>query len=110
MKIKGLLLAAFSFIGLSGIWAEGIEYDDMYFTDADRAKVRAQRATDLGYRISARAEMSYDYDDFTNPTDSYSAINVHPEYAARAHSKAAAQAEQDYYVENCRYNRNKLNN
>ncbi len=110
MKIKGLLLAAFSFIGLSGIWAQGIEYDDMYFTAEDRAKLRAQRATELGYRISARSEKSYDYEDFTNPTDSYSARNVNPEYTARAHSKTAAEAEQDYYVENYQYNRNKLNN
>lgn len=109
MKIKGLLIATCSLLGISGAFAQGIEYDDMYFNAEDRAKLRAQRTTELAYHTPSKAG-KFDFDDediAINPTDSYSARNVNPEYTSRVHSKAAQNDEQDYFVSNYEYNRSK---
>ena len=43
-------------------------------------------------------------DEVVNPTDSYSARNVNPEFAARSNSQTAAADNQDYFVNNYKYN------
>jgi len=45
-------------------------------------------------------------DEPVNPTDSYSARNVSPEFAARSNSQTAQADNQDYFVNNYRYNTN----
>lgn len=111
MRIKGLLLATFSMIGISGAIAQGIEHDDMYFTSEDRAKLKAQRGTEIASNRPVKSK-KFDYyqEESTNPTDSYSARNVNPEYTSRAHTRSAQADEQDYFVNNYQYNRNQLNN
>lgn len=112
MNIKGLLLATFSLAGISGAFAQGVEYDDMYFNKEDRAKLRAQRtAAALAYKASEEKSKQFEskenYD--VNPTDSYSARNVNPEYTSRAHTQSA-QADDDYFVSNYQYNSNRFEN
>ncbi len=43
-------------------------------------------------------------DEAVNPTDSYSARNVNPEYQARTNSQTAQADNQDYFVNNYKYN------
>jgi len=112
MKIKGLLLATFSLAGISGALAQAIEYDDMYFNADDRAKLKTQHATDLASNRPVKAK-SIDYyeEENVNPTDSYSARNVNPEYTSRSHTQTAQADEADYFVSNYQYNKlNELNN
>lgn len=112
MKIKGILLATISLIGISGALAQDVEYDDMYFNAEDRAKLRAQQSVELAVN-SPKKSNRFDYEDrnvSVNPTDSYSARNVNPEYTSRAQSQVAPSDEGDYFVTNYQYNRNQLNN
>lgn len=110
MKIKGILLATFSLLGISGALAQ-VEHDDMYFNKEDRAKLEAQRGTAVAYndRVKKKTKFDEEMSDI-NPTDSYSARNVNPEYTSRAHAEVAQSDEEDYFVNNYEYNRNQLNN
>lgn len=89
--------------------AQRSENDDMYFTSKDREKFKAENATS-----SANDKIDSDYKEFkkkhfdeneeevvenVNPTDSYSARNVNPEYISRSSSEQASEDEQNYYVE-----------
>jgi len=108
MKIKGILLATFSLLGISGAFAQ-VEYDDMYFNKEDRAKLEAQRSTAVAQNdLDKHNKLDEEISDI-NPTDSYSARNVNPEYTSRAHTEVAQSDEEDYFVNNYQYNRNQLN-
>lgn len=109
MKIKGLLLATLSLLGISGALAQ-VEYDDMYFNKEDRAKLNAQRSTEVAYNTPSKKKFADEEVEDVNPTDSYSARNVNPEYTSRAHTETAQSDEADYFVNNYQYNRNQLNN
>ncbi|MDQ2658199.1 MAG: hypothetical protein M3Y60_12325, partial [Bacteroidota bacterium] len=110
MKIKGILFATLSVFGISGAFAQGVEYDDMYFNAEDRAKLNAQRSMEVAYTAPSRSKKSDFNEERGNPTDSYSARNVNPEYTSREHSQTAQSDEEDYFVNNYQYNRNQLNN
>ena len=89
-----MLLVAFA---ATGAFAQG-EYDDMYFNSKDRAKMIASRNTlEPSLEKKARAKAS---DDEINPTDSYSARNVNPEYTSRADSEIAQADDEDYFINN----------
>lgn len=109
MKIKGILLATFSLLGISGAFAQ-VEYDDMYFNSEDRVKLKAQTGTELAYNAPDKSQKAWRKEENANPTDSYSARNVNPEYTARQQSETAQVDEENYFVDNYQYNRNQLNN
>ncbi|MCU0356059.1 MAG: hypothetical protein MUE95_00620 [Cyclobacteriaceae bacterium] len=83
------------------------ELDDMYFRSKDREKVAMVNNTAQNQVVSS----SYDtfkkknfsdptmLDEYTNPTDSYSARNVNPEFIARSNSAQAAEDEMNYFTE-----------
>ncbi|MGC1242291.1 MAG: hypothetical protein WA874_11905 [Chryseosolibacter sp.] len=112
MKIKGLLLATLSLVGMSSAVAQGVEYDDMYFSAEDRAKLNQQRTTELALNTTKKSKGQdwAEENESANPTDSYSARNINPEYTAREHTQSAQVDEEDYFVNNYQYNRNQLNN
>jgi hypothetical protein len=113
MNIKQILFAAFSALGISGAFAQGVEYDDMYFNAEDRAKLKAQRAAAVAYntpKTSKQFDVQREYNVNTNPADSYSARNVNPEYTSRRHTQSAQVEEDEYFVNNYQYNRNQLDN
>jgi hypothetical protein len=101
--IGGLMIALIS----TQVLAQ-VENDDMYFRAKDREKLKAENAS-----ISVNGKIDNDYKAFKqkhfdegeevaetgNPTDSYSARNVNPEYIARSNSEQASEAEQTYYLE-----------
>jgi len=80
------------------------EYDDMYFRSKDREKNKAvaeEAATSpLKKKKQTSAEEVLDEDYYANPTDSYSARNVNPEYVSRSNSEQASDDEANYYSEN----------
>ena len=111
MKIKRTLFAAISLLGISGVFAQGVENDDMYFNADDRAKLNAQKTTEVAYNTPEKfKEFDTENEEEVNPTDSYSARNVNPEYTSRAHTQSAQADDEDYFVNNYQYNRNQYNN
>lgn len=110
MKIKGILFATLSLLGTSGIFAQGVEFDDMYFNSKDREKLNAQRATVTLNTRSKSNEAATQTEENFNPTDTYSARHVNPEYISRSHTESAQADDQDYFVNNYRYQNNQLNN
>lgn len=90
--------------------AAQVENDDMYFKAKDREKLRAEQASasitvndkiDNNYKAFKKRhfEESEEVTENVNPTDSYSARTVNPEYISRSNSEQASEDEQNYYVE-----------
>lgn len=111
MKIKGILFATLSLLVISGAHAQSVEFDDMYFNSNDRAKLRVQQLSDVSYSKRDKSrQLIADSEENVNPSDSYSARNVNPEFTSRAHTEAAQVDNEDYFVNNYQYNRNQFNN
>lgn len=86
--------------------AQRAEYDDMYFRGKDRERNKALEAEKAyaSAKTSKAPEHKQDEvipqeDDTANPTDSYSARSVNPEYVSRANSENASEDENNYYLE-----------
>jgi hypothetical protein len=105
MKIKLIIL------GILSVFAGSVvaqEYDDMYFNKKDRAKVKEAKVSEREVvlaRNEKKAVSKVEESDETNPTDSYSARNVNPEYTSRATSETAQNDDEDYFVNNYQYRR-----
>ena len=114
MKSKVALLGLVAFLFSAAGVAQEIENDDMYFNSKDRAKLKALKASEPTYSASIktdRKERQNVVDEEVNPTDSYSARNVNPEYQARSNAQSAQVDNEDYFVSNYRYNNaNNFNN
>lgn len=114
MKSKVALLGLVSLLFAFAASAQGIENDDMYFNSKDRAKLNAAKASEASYSASikkSKKAADVEEEEPVNPTDSYSARNVNPEYAARSNSQAAQSDDEDYFVNNYQYNNaSNLNN
>ncbi len=105
MKNKVLILNLAALLFASAAFAQSVENDDMYFNSSDRAKIKAQRVSaQPSYSASAKSKKSEVLEDvYINPTDTYSARNVNPEFAARSNSQTAQADDQDYFVNNYQY-------
>ncbi|MFN3841337.1 MAG: hypothetical protein ACK4RF_11595 [Cyclobacteriaceae bacterium] len=82
-------------------WAQ--ENDDLYFRSKDRQKP-ANITTDSyvsNYDNFKRQHFPEDYaqESKINPTDSYSARQVNPEYISRANAEQASEDEQNYFIQ-----------
>jgi hypothetical protein len=84
--------------------AQKVENDDLYFTSKDRAKLReaapvmAKNSQTKADRNNEVAEKAQAPDTGLNPTDSYSARNVNPEYTTKG-SASKGTSKADYFVE-----------
>jgi len=85
-KITFLTLLAVSTAMIAS--AQVVEYDDMYFNSKDRAKAQASKPLILK-NISNQHEVAT----AINPTDSYSARNVNPEYISQSTVNPSGSAE-----------------
>ncbi|HEY0652921.1 MAG TPA: hypothetical protein VGD65_07325 [Chryseosolibacter sp.] len=101
MKIKTIFLSLLSFAAVTA-FGQSIEQDDMYFNAKDRVKLREAKKQNALAMASTRNTRK-ETDEEVNPTDSYSARNINPEYTSRAQSNTSQADEQDYYVANYRY-------
>jgi len=111
MKTKVMMLSLSAVLLAGAAFAQSIENDDMYFNAKDRAKLKAQTQTEEQAAYSASAKKAQRYqDEDLNPTDSYSARNVNPEYAARSNAQTAKADEADYFISDYKYaNASKFN-
>jgi hypothetical protein len=102
MKIKTIFLSLLSLLAVTA-FGQAVEQDDMYFNAKDRAKLREAEKTNSIALASSRTTKTEVQEEDANPTDSYSARNVNPEYTSRAQSNSSQADEDDYYVANYRY-------
>lgn len=101
MKIKVIILSLLSFVVVGSALGQ-VEQDDMYFNAKDRAKLReAEKSNSIALASAKQSRQGSDED--SNPTDSYSARNVNPEFTSRSQSETSKADEEDYYVPNYRY-------
>ena len=94
-------------------FAQELEYDDMYFNAKDREKLQTQKMQVIASVRSKDRELDADYSSHVNPTDSYSAGNINPEYISRQNGQSgqSAEAEEDYFSGNYQYEqRSQYNN
>jgi hypothetical protein len=85
-------------------FGQQVENDDMYFNSNDRARLK-QGSTTVVY-ADAKKQKAKQLEAVekgqVNPTDSYSARNVNPEFSARSQAEVAQEENQDYFVNNYR--------
>lgn len=93
--ILGLTILALS--------AAAQEYDDMYFRKKDREKIKASSTDAYASNYDSFREKHFgetvEKDNNINPTDSYSARQINPEYVSRASSELASADEQNYFIQ-----------
>lgn len=82
--------------------AQQIENDDMYFNSSDRKKLRELNANQSFASARNMDRRTGDSEEL-NPTDSYSARTVNPEYSSRSNAETATSENEDYYINNYRY-------
>jgi hypothetical protein len=92
MKTR-IAFVAFLMVAISAV---AQEYDDMYFTSKDRAKVNASRSSQSTNNSKSEddAELAQSK---INPTDSYSGRGVNPEYNSQATSNSK-QEDPQYFI------------
>jgi hypothetical protein len=88
MKTGIALLAFFTVV----ISVRAQEYDDMYFRSKDRAKINADRLHAQNVQEEDVVQSKI------NPTDSYSARNVNPEYTSRTRFNDTAKDDAPYFI------------
>jgi hypothetical protein len=83
-----------------------VENDDMYFNSKDREKLKSVEAEGVLQTYSspkrkkgAEQVQVIEAEETLNPTDSYSARSINPEYISRSNSAQAGTDEQNYFVE-----------
>jgi len=75
------------------------ELDDMYFTSKDRATLNASRKVALSSEVVRNVTTS-ETASVINPTDSYSARNVNPEYVASSKVNGSTSTVASYFSPN----------
>jgi len=105
MKHISIVLAT-GFVQL-GFVAVAQEYDDMYFRAKDREKARAassQPSYTSNYENFKKKHFGdATHEEIINPTESYSARQINPEYVAQANVEQEQGDSADYFVENYQY-------
>ncbi len=83
--------------------AQQLENDDMYFNSTDRKKLTELNAKQTAIASTRKMDRKAADTEELNPTDSYSARTVNPEYSSRSNAETATAENEDYYVNNYRY-------
>lgn len=74
------------------------EFDDMYFNSKDRAKLNEGKiSADLG--LTKNNGEIRGADSPINPTDSYSARNINPEYSSQLNTGSSPIVEDNYFIQ-----------
>jgi hypothetical protein len=96
IKMKATLTYLLLLAASAVTMAQKAENDDMYFTAKDRAKLKPVASAVSKSAEQKAVKVVEVKDDALNPTDSYSARNVNPEYSTR--SAKPGDAKGDYFV------------
>jgi hypothetical protein len=96
MKTKFTFLSILSVVVVFGAAAQGVEYDDIYFRSKDRVVLAASKPIPVRQSPKDMEVVST-----INPTDSYSARNVNPEYLSQSTLNPSTLSEPvAYFVPN----------
>jgi hypothetical protein len=105
MRSTVLLLASAAVLLSTSVFAQSVEYDDMYFNAKDRQKLRDKQAAEQASFSQAPASRnnknnatSEVYAD-ASEASSYAARNQNPEFTARANAKKASE-DDEYFSSN----------
>lgn len=104
MKARIVLAGLLVSMMVIEVSAQRAEYDDMYFRKKDR-EINKSIEAETAYASAKTKKQKPDEVTLTeeennsNPTDSYSARNVNPEYVSRSNSEKASEDESNYYLE-----------
>ena len=99
MKTKAAFLTIVVLAAGSCVVAQNVEQDDMYFTAKDRAALNASHEAILSTQQARRVTES-ETSSTINPTDSYSARNVNPEYISGSKVGSNTSATAQYFTPN----------
>jgi hypothetical protein len=100
MKTKVAFLTFLATAVVSSVWAQSTEDDDMYFTSKDRAALNAVQSAsrqEVLASASSRRITESEVASTINPTDSYSARNVNPEYISGSKMGSNSTASVQYF-------------
>lgn len=99
MKIRAAFLSLLA-VSASTVVSAQVEHDDMYFNSKDRAKVQASRPMTLSMSNSSINSIAKEQEIATaiNPTDSYSARNVNPEYISQSTVSSGTSEPAPYFI------------
>ncbi len=99
MKIKVAFLSLLA-VSTSMVASAQVEHDDMYFNSKDRAKVQASKPMTLSMSNNSRNSIATQQEIATaiNPTDSYSARNVNPEYISQSMVSSGSTEAAPYFI------------
>jgi hypothetical protein len=99
MKIKVAFLSLM-IVSASQVVSAQVEHDDMYFNSKDRAKVQASRPMTLSMSNNSTNSITSQHEVATaiNPTDSYSARNVNPEYISQSKVSSGSSEPAPYFI------------
>lgn len=103
MKTKVAFLTFLATAVVSSVWAQSTEDDDMYFTSKDRAALNAVQSAsrqEVLASASSRRITESEVASTINPTDSYSARNVNPEYISGSKVGSNSTANVQYFSPN----------
>ncbi|MCX8490730.1 MAG: hypothetical protein ORN54_06650, partial [Cyclobacteriaceae bacterium] len=103
MKTRTAFLFLVCPVVLSTAVAQSIEDDDMYFTSKDRAVMNAalqKEQQEIFASANTRRITESETAATINPTESYSARNVNPEYISGAKVGSSANASTQYFSPN----------
>lgn len=100
MTMKAILTYTLGLATVLSATAQKAENDDMYFTSKDRVKT-ATVSANTKVQVSRTPETSASANEVVgiNPTDSYSARSVNPEYSAST-STGKSKESSNYFIEN----------
>lgn len=103
MKTKIVLAGLLAILVVVKTAAQRAEFDDMYFRAKDREISKAVEAQEAYASAKTKKQKAPDVlqeeEDYTNPTDSYSARNINPEYVSRSNAEQAGEDESNYFLE-----------
>lgn len=104
MKTRIVLAGLLGMAMTLEVAAQRAENDDMYFRSKDRERNKSLEAYADNTAVKTKKQkqeevVQEEEDENVNPTDSYSARNVNPEYVSRSNSEKASEDESNYYLE-----------
>ena len=99
MKIRVAFLSLLA-VSASMVVSAQVEHDDMYFNSKDRTKVQASKPMTLSMSNNDRNSIAKQQEIATaiNPTDSYSARNVNPEYISQSKVSSGSAEPAPYFI------------
>ena len=97
MKAKLIAISIGSYF-LSFAAYSQVETDDMYFRASDRAKLSQGTVTAENFSTPKKLAEASEVSQPINPTDSYSARNVNPEYSSQLTENESVIAEDNYFT------------